>query len=188
MHADFTIHPASPDRLADVAAVFADCGYGRKCWCGYWYLPNREYKAGWGEGNRRHFERLVLEGGEPGIIAYGNGEPAAWLGISPRTAFDRLNRSKSFAPVDDVPVWSMNCFIVRKAWRRSGMMRLLIAGGIEFVRARGGNAIEAYPFDGSRKPLGDELFVGTAAAFKELGFVEVARRLPARPIMRLDLA
>lgn len=187
MDAEFAIHPVSPDRLADCAAVFSDCSYGRKCWCCYWYLPNRDYKAGWGEGNRRFFESLVLAGREPGIIGYVGGEPAAWLGIAPRAAFDRLNRSKSFAPVDDIPVWSMNCFIVRKAWRKSGMMRRLIAGGIEFVRERGGKTVEAYPFEGTRKPLNDELFVGTAAAFRNLGFVEVARRLPSRPVMRLEL-
>jgi GNAT superfamily N-acetyltransferase len=184
---EITIASASADRLDDLVSIFGDCSYGRKCWCGYWYLPNRDYKAGWGDGNRRFFEELVRSGAEPGIIAYADGQPAAWLGIAPRTAFDRLNRSKSFAPVDDAPAWAMNCFIVRKPWRRTGMMRALIAAGIEFVRERGGRLIEAYPFDASRKPLNDELFVGTAAAFRDLGFIEVARRLPARPVMRLAL-
>lgn len=180
--------PAGSERFDDVAAVFADCSYGRKCWCGYWYLPNRAYKAGWGEGNRQHFETLVKSGAEPGIIAYADGEPACWLGIAPRTAFDKLTRSKPLAPVDETPVWSMNCFIVRKQWRRTGMMRRLIGAGIDFVRERGGRTIEAYPFDANRKPLNDELFIGTAAAFRDCGFSEVARRLPSRPIMRLTLA
>lgn len=186
--ASITFAPASPGRLDDLVAVFSDCSYGRRCWCGYWYLPNRAYKAGWGEGNREHFEELVKSGAEPGIIAYADGQPAAWLGIAPRTAFDKLNRSKPFAPVDGTPVWAMNCFIVRKQWRKTGMMRRLIDAGIDFVRERGGRMIEAYPFDASRKPLNDELFVGTVAAFRDCGFVEVARRLPSRPIMRLSLA
>jgi GNAT superfamily N-acetyltransferase len=185
--ARFSFQPATAERLADVTAVFGDCSYGRKCWCAYWYLPNRDYKAGWGEGNRAHFEGLVLTGKEPGIIAYAGDEPAGWLGIAPRTAFDKLNRSKPLAPIDDRQVWAMNCFIVRKPWRRSGLMRQLIRAGLEFVCERGGRVVEAYPFDGNRKPLGDELFIGTAAAFRDCGFTEVARRLPSRPVMRLTL-
>jgi GNAT superfamily N-acetyltransferase len=183
----FSFEPAIAERLTDIAAIFGDCSYGRKCWCAYWYLLNRDYKAGWGQGNKAHFEALVLAGKEPGIIAYAGDEPAGWLGIAPRTVFDRLNRSKPLAPVDDLEVWAMNCFIVRKPWRRSGLMRRLIRAGVEFVRQRGGRIVEAYPFDGTRKPLGDELFIGTAAAFADCGFVEVARRLPARPVMRLEL-
>jgi hypothetical protein len=182
------IHPLAPDRLADAATIFEGCSYGRKCWCAYWYLPNRDYKAGWGEGNRTHFEKLVLGGAEPGIVAFVEDEPAAWLGIAPRTAFDRLNRSKPLAAIDVQPVWAMNCFIVVRAHRRSGLMRRLIAGGIDFIRARGGAMAEAYPWEGNRKPLADELFVGTAAAFRDFGFRKVARPLPSRPVMRLAIS
>ncbi|MFZ1814111.1 MAG: GNAT family N-acetyltransferase [Rhizobiaceae bacterium] len=173
--------------MEDVAAIFSDCSYARKCWCAYWYKPNRDYKAGWGNANRAGLEQLVQDGLEPGIIAYVDGEAAAWLSIAPRRQFDRLNRSNSLAPVDDEPVWSMNCFVVKKAYRKMGMMRALIAGGIDFARQKGGKVLEAYPLDAQRKVLADELFVGTLAAFADMGFVEAARRLPTRPIMRLRL-
>lgn len=182
------IFPATPERWDDVETVFRDCSDGRKCWCAFWYLPNKEFKAGWGEGNAGHLKSLVLSGSEPGVLAYIDGEPAGWLSVAPRQNFDRLNRSKSFAPVDDKPVWAMNCFIVRKAFRKSGLMRALIAGGIDLVRDKGGKTIEAYPFESNRAGIpGYDLFVGTAAAFRDHGFVEVARRLPTRPVMRLEL-
>lgn len=185
------VHPATAERLDDVLAVFGDCSYGRKCWCAYWYLPNRDYKANMGEANRHVMVDKVLSGLEPGVLAYVDGVPAGWLGIAPRTRFDRLNRSKPFAPaMDDDPeqIWSMNCFITVKRFRRIGMMRALIEGGVGFVAGKGGRIVEAYPFDAHRKPLVDELFVGTAAAFRDCGFVEVARRLPGRPMMQLRLA
>jgi hypothetical protein len=178
----------TPELLGDACTVFEGCSYGRKCWCAYWYRPNREHKAGWGSGNRAFFEELVKSGEEPGIIAFVDDQPAGWLGIAPRTSFDRLNRSKPFAAIDDTPVWAMNCFIIERQFRRSGLMRGLIMAGLDFIRQRGGAVAEAYPWEGNRKPLVDELFVGTAAAFRDCGFVAVARRLPSRPIMRRSLA
>ena len=183
-------HPARPERLDDVMAVFGDCSYGRKCWCAYWYLPNREFKANWGEGNRHVIEDRIKSGAEPGIVGLVDGVPAIWLSIAPRTRFDRLNRSRPFAPAtadDPRGIWAMNCFITVKRFRRRGLMRQAIAAGVDFVRERGGSIIEAYPFEANRKPLVDELFVGTAAAFRDLGFTEVARRLPQRPMRQLRL-
>jgi GNAT superfamily N-acetyltransferase len=185
---DLRFSPANAGNWADIETVFRDCGDGSKCWCAYWYLPNREFKAGKGEGNRQWFRRHVAAGAEPGILAFVDGEPAGWLSVAPREKFDRLNRSRSFKPIDDQPVWSMNCFIVREKFRRQGLMRRLIRAGIEFVRGRGGQVIEAYPFEATRKAIpGYDLFVGTAAAFRANGFVEVARPLPTRPVMRLML-
>ncbi len=181
------IKPATAERWGDVKNVFGDCSYGRKCWCAYWYLPNREFKAGWGDANRSTLENLVRDGREPGIVAYRDGVGAAWASVAPRTSFDKLNRSKPLAPVDDRPVYAINCFVVRKAYRRSGLMRQLIAGAASFARTKGAEILEAYPLDASRKLLNDELFVGTMAAFADCGFVEVARRLPTRPIMRISL-
>jgi GNAT superfamily N-acetyltransferase len=153
MSGDLTVHPATADRFDDLLAVFGDCSYGRKCWCAYWYLPNRDFKAGWGEANRATLETLVLEGREPGLLAYRDEVPAAWASVAPRTAFDRLNRSKSFAPAGDADpadVFAINCFIVRKQFRRAGLMRELIAAAIEFARSKGAKVLEAYPLDANR--------------------------------------
>jgi GNAT superfamily N-acetyltransferase len=184
----FSWAAAAPETWHDVEAVFMDCGDGRKCWCAYWYLPNKDFKAGWGTANRDFLRDLVLSGAEPGILGYIDGEVAAWASVAPRQHFDRLNRSKSFAPIDDTPVWAVNCFIVRKAFRRRGLMRFMIGGAVEFVRRKDGSVLEAYPFDSNRKAIpGYDLFVGSGAAFRDRGFQEVARRLPARPVMRLEI-
>ena len=119
--ADLDIQPVTPARWDDLVLVMGGCSYGRKCWCAYWYLPNADYRAGWGEGNRETLERLVKSGAEPGLIAYVDGVAAAWVSVAPRRNFDRLNRSKNFAALDDSNVWAVNCFIAAPGFRRQGL-------------------------------------------------------------------
>jgi GNAT superfamily N-acetyltransferase len=187
MSAEVTIRPATSGRWPDVETVFSDCADARRCWCAYWYLPNRDFKAGWGEGNRHVLADRVAAGLEPGVLAYVDDAPAGWAGIAPRADFDRLRRSKPLAPVDDRPdpqtVWALNCFVVAKAHRRTGLMRPLIRGAVAHALAHGATIVEAYPVDGDRVSSWD-FFLGSMAAFREAGFVEAARRLPRRPILR----
>lgn len=187
-----TSFPLTPERFADAEAVFRDCGNAAKCWCAYWYLPNADYKVGWGEANARWFKGLVETGPPPGFVAYADGEPAAWCSVAPRRNFDRLNRSRPFAPVDETPlkddaVWSINCFVVAKRFRRQGLMRSLIREAEAHAARQGARIVEAYPVDmaatAARRGSGD-LYTGTFNAFLAEGFSEVARRLPTRPIVR----
>lgn len=184
---DVVIRPATPGRWPDVERVFRDCADAGRCWCAYWYLPNRDFKAGWGEGNRHVLRDRVEAGLEPGVLAYAgagpDAEPVAWAGVAPRTDFDRLRRSRPLAPVDDRPAWALNCFVVRKAWRRRGLMRPLLGGALAHALSRGATIVEGYPVDSDR-PSHWDLFLGSPAAFREAGFAEVARRLPRRPIFR----
>ncbi|MBY5817052.1 GNAT family N-acetyltransferase [Rhizobium leguminosarum] len=187
MHDRFSFFPATADRLADIESVFDDCADGRNCRCAYWYLPNADYKAGWGEGNRNWFRSLLTEPRPPGILGYCENEPAGWCGVAPRVVFDRLRRSKPFAPVDDRPAWSINCFIVRKPFRQQGLSRLLLKYAVEFATVNGAECLEAYPVDqAARASNGAELYPGTLSMFLDAGFTEVARRLPARLVVRLE--
>lgn len=187
--AEITIHPATPERKADVFTVFADCAEGRKCWCAYWYLSNKAYQAGSGEENRARLDSLIDAGKKPGLVAYAAGKPAAWAGLGPREWYDRLERSKPLARLaeDDFgpgELWSINCFIVKKAHRKSGLMHHLIGAAVDFAAENGARVLEAYPVDADRKLTNWDLFLGTRPAFEAAGFAEVARRLPSRPIMR----
>ena len=181
---DITTHPATPDRWADIETVFSGRGDPGKCWCAYWVLANKDFKAGWGPGNKVVLKERVEAGPPPGVIAYVEGLPAGWAGIGPRATFDRLRRSRSIAPVDDRPVWSLNCLVVHRDFRRRGLMRPLIRGAVEFALSQGAPAVEAYPIDSEAKPTVWDLFLGTIAAYQDEGFVEVARHVPRRPIMR----
>jgi len=179
------IHPASAARWNDLVEVIGQCAVANKCWCAYWYLSNAGYKAGWGEGNRLALQHRVEAGEEPGIIAYVDGAPAAWVSVAPRTRFDRLNRSRHFAPIDDLPVWAVNCFVVAKRFRRRGLLPVLARAAADFAFARGAPGVEAYPIEPSDKSAAGDLYLGTVKAFRQAGYEEVARPLPRRPVMRL---
>lgn len=126
-----------------------------------------------------------MAGEEPGIVGYVEGEPAAWVSVAPRTTFDRLNRSKNFAQLDGVPVWAVNCFVVARKFRRQGLMPTLARAAADFAIGKGAPGVEAYPLEPSEKSGAGDLFVGIPSAFRAAGYVEVARPLPRRPIMRL---
>ncbi len=121
-------------------------------------------------------------------MAYADGEPAAWCAVAPRDAYPVLGRSRILKPVDDEPVWSAVCFYVGRAFRRRGATVALLRAARDFVRSRGGKIIEGYPVEPKAGETPDAFaYQGLAAAFREAGFVEVARRSPTRPIMRYKI-
>ncbi len=114
--------------------------------------------------------------------------PVGWCAVAPRAEFPSLDRSPVARRVDEAEVWSINCFYIDKAWRRKRLMRRLIEAAVAHAARSGAEIVEAYPLEpADRKPRSDA-FLGLAAAFGECGFVEVARRRPARPVMRRHLA
>jgi GNAT superfamily N-acetyltransferase len=178
------IVPVTRGRWQDLAAVMGDCSYARKCWCAYWYLPNAEFKAGWGDANRRMLEGLVAGGQEPGLLAYVEGVPAGWVSVAPRRNFDRLNRSRNFAPIDEAEMWAVNCFVVARKFRGQGLMTKLAAAAAELAIGHGAAGAEAYPIEPGPKTGSGDLYLGTPNAFAAAGYLEVARPLPRRPVMR----
>ncbi len=107
---EIDIRPATPVRWPDVETVFRDCADAARCWCAYWYLPNRDFKAGWGDDNRRVLHDRVMAGLQPGVLAYADpgaaADPVGWAGVAPRADFDRLRRSRPLAPLDDRLAWA----------------------------------------------------------------------------------
>jgi len=182
------IEPATHRQRDDIAAVMTDCGDASHCWCAFWSRPRADFDRDWGGGNRRWFmARLDAVARPIGVLAYVDGEPAGWCAIAPRTDHSRLARSRNLAPVDDLPVWSITCFVVAKRFRRQGLMRALIDGAVALARQHGAPAVEAYPLDAQRKLVSGELYVGRLSVFLAAGFTEVARRAPTRPVVRLML-
>jgi GNAT superfamily N-acetyltransferase len=83
-------------------------------------------------------------------------------------------------------VWVIACLYVRKGHRRQGVTSALIAAAVDLARSAGAPAVEGYPLDGAVSPSATS--AGYASTFAAAGFVEVARRSPERPIMRLSFS
>ncbi len=127
---------------------------------------------------------LVDAGREPGLLAYVDGVPAAWVSVGPREEFPTLNNSRVLAPVDDQSVWSIVCFFVHRKFRRTGLMRLLIDAAVDYARSKGAKIVEGYPTEPGRKVGASSVYLGVTSVFIEAGFVEVARRSANHPVMR----
>jgi GNAT superfamily N-acetyltransferase len=110
-----------------------------------------------------------------------------WCQLTPRNALPWLDRMWWFQRVDDVPVWSISCFFVRRVYRRQGVMTQLIAAALKTAKRAKAPALEAYPVDTTGPKSTSNIFTGTVSAFTHAGFKEVARRAADRPIMRHDL-
>jgi GNAT superfamily N-acetyltransferase len=185
---ELVVRPATPDRWDDVVALAGDNGFYSNCWCTWWLLPNKEWDSIGAEGRRAVLEELVRDGDPPpGLLGYVDDEPVAWVAVGPRERFGRMQRSTKLKPVDDADgVWAVNCFVVRKDHRRTGVSRLLLDAAVRFATRHGARHVEGVPIDTSGKaPGAAALYTGVLSTFESAGFVEIARR-GGRPIVRRD--
>ena len=179
------ILPLTPKRWPDFERLFGPRGACGGCWCMTPRLTRREYEANKGEKNRRAMKRLVERGPPPGLLAYRGGEPIAWIAVAPRSDCRLLSGSRVLAPVDDEPVWSIVCLFLRKDVRRQGLSSKLIRAAAAFARKQGARIVEAYPQIPKQAAMPAVFaWTGFASSFERVGFEEVARRSPTRPILR----
>lgn len=183
--AKIIVHPATPERWSDLAALFGARGACGGCWCMTPRLPRATYERQKGAGNRRALRRRVTSGQVPGVLAYLEGEPVGWCSIEPRERFGALSRSRILRAVDELPVWSIVCLFVRRDLRGKGVSRALIRGAASWAARQGARLVEAYPVEPRDDRMPDVFaYTGIASAFLAEGFHEVARRSPGRPILR----
>lgn len=183
-----TFHPATPARWPDVEELFGERGACGGCWCMWWRLPHAQFIRQKGAANKRAFHALVNSGIVPGILGYAGKQPVAWCAIEPRDRYSRLERGRVLRKVDDQPVWSVVCLFVARPFRNRGVNAAILSAAVEHARRHGARIIEAYPVDSNRRRADMSVYTGLASTFRKLGFMEVARRSPTRPIMRLSLA
>ena len=184
------VHPATADRWDDVSTVVGSAGI---CWCQYWRLSSSGYSSTDAAARKDLLREQVSGAPAPGVVGYLDGEPVGWCGFGPRTALERLVRSRTIPKVDDRPVWSIVCFIVRVGYRRRGVARALLDGAIAYARSEGAVCLEAYPVDTMGRRIDVSFaYVGTVGLFEGAGFRRVVEtearsaRLP-RWLMRLEL-
>ena len=189
----FDARPVTPDRVDDFVAVVNPNRRASHCWCLSHRLSAREITELGGGSREAAFRALCARENPPGVIGYDDGEPVGWCSIGPRSENTRLTQSRLIRPLDDMPVWSIICVVIRGGYRRRGYTTPLIDGAVEFAATRGAPAVESYPVDpGSGRIDLTMAFVGTRAMFANAGFEvvgvadAVASKLP-RLVMRRTL-
>lgn len=152
----------------------------------YWLLGPR-YRLRPRSENERDLRSLAASGRPAGLLAFEGDVAVAWCRLAPRADLVWLARARYLAPVDDLPVWSVPCFFVRRSRRSHGVTGALVDAAVEVARHAGAPALEAYPIDTDVVGHTTNLFPGIASVFARRGFEVVARRRDDRPIMRKNL-
>jgi GNAT superfamily N-acetyltransferase len=150
----------------------------------FWKLRGKAFEEVRGYETRQMHKSIVDSGVPTGLLAYLHGEVVGWVAVEPRSAYPRLAHSRVLKAVDDQPVWSITCFFVAKDYRRKGITVELLKAAVEHVRLQGGRIVEGYPVETQGNMPAPFIYTGTASAYQQAGFQEVARRSPTRPIFR----
>ena len=188
------VKPLTADTFRDLEALFAQkgCSFARDCWCMGYRLSGKVTPPE-GKSLKNYRKQLIRKRAKQspaaGLIGYdADGDPVGWVSFGPREEFARLKRSPVMKPVDDTPVWSIVCFVVPSPHRGQGVAAHMLDHAVIFAKENGATAIEAYPIDKPERSAPQFLWFGVPSMFEKAGFVEIARRKPERPVMRLMLA
>ncbi len=167
-------------RWPDFERLFESRGGPKWCWCRMWRrdadgrMPHDPVHM------KESMRQRIAGGGRVGLLAYVDGEPAAWCSVAPRETFVGLGGVED-PDEDSAAVWSLTCFYVRNAFRHSGLMDRLIEEAARHARENGAAVIEAYPVP----PDGPSYrFCGFIPVFAAHGFSEVGRAGKRRHVMR----
>jgi GNAT superfamily N-acetyltransferase len=95
----------------------------------YWRIGN-DYRKRPPDANKTAFCELVKSGPPPGLLAFDGDLVVGWCQLTPRADLPWLDRTWRLKRVDDVPVWSLSCFYVRKGYRKRGVTSALIAAAL----------------------------------------------------------
>ncbi len=189
---NLSIVSATPARWADLEALFGPNGAYSGCWCSFLRQSSKDFERNCpngGPANRQLLADIVQRGDEPGLLAYRDNVPVGWVALGPRDTYPRILRSPLHKPIDDADdVYAVTCFYIAAAARGAGVADALLDAAVQFARRRGAALLEAYPSDlQGRRVAAADAWRGTLAQFERAGFEVVARRKPARPIVRLRL-
>lgn len=185
-------HPVTTERFDDFAEVINPHRRATHCWCLSHRLRVKDIDA-LGDGSREDAARALAAGSSSfGVVTYRDDVPVGWCHIAPRQEMPRLVASRLIRPLDDVPVWSIICLVVRGGHRKQGVTRHLVEGAVAYAASQGAPAVEAYPVDPPGRMDTTMAFVGTRSMFESCGFEvvgqtgAVASKMP-RLVMRRTL-
>src|SRR6266436_112510 len=121
------ILPLTPILWPALEDLFGEKGACNGCWCMYWRIGNA-YRKKPRETNKAAFHEVVKRGPPPGLVAFAGDLAVGWCQLTPRDDLPWLDRAWRLRRVDNVPVWSISCFYVRKGYRKQGVTCALISG------------------------------------------------------------
>ena len=182
---ELTILPLTELTWKAFEDLFGENGACAGCWCMFWHLKRSDFDSQKGTNTRQMMADRVARGEIPGLLAFLGEQAIGWVAVEPRSAYLALERSRSLAAVDDLPVWSIPCFFVDRKYRKQGLTTWLIGEAAKYAFEHGAPAVETYPviYEGG-KTSDTFYYTGKTTAFEKAGFTEVARPSKTKTIMR----
>jgi GNAT superfamily N-acetyltransferase len=172
------IEPLGPEAWPALAELFAAGGDPKWCWCQFWRKPGSNWSNTTADDNREDLRALAAAGDgiAPGLVALEDGRAVGWVGLGPREGFGRLARSRTLPQLPGDDVWVINCFVVAKGSRRSGVASVLLDAAVAYAREHGAGTLEGYPVQtGGSRISSASVYTGTAAMFERAGFTVFAQ-------------
>ncbi len=160
----------SADNWQDFESLFECRGGPHYCWCMAWRrLESGLDKTGYASGKaaRKRSIHSLIEANVPvGILAYRDQTPIGWCSVAPRGSHRPLGGCDGVG-VGENDVWSITCFFVLRAHRRSGLSTALLKHAVDYAVLQGARHIEAYPVRSDSPSYG---FMGRVSTFESAGF------------------
>lgn len=181
---DVQIFPLVSERWDAFESLMGVNGGDEGCWCMWWRLSEEQFEQQKGDSNKEALKQLAYQGKVPGLLAYINGEVAAWCSIGPRANYPALHRYWSLNHSEDNKTWSIVCFFVNEKYRRKGLMMSLIEEAMSYAKQHGAKFIEGYPVQPKEQLTGYEGFTGLLPIFERLGYTQVDQNERGQYLMR----
>jgi GNAT superfamily N-acetyltransferase len=130
-------------------SAFLDFPEWRSCYCIETHSPTNlsddESVQRVAEANRRGMSRLITRGDVTALLAYEGGKPIGWCDYGETTRLSGVMHRFGLTSPDHEGVGSVACFVIASPYRGHGVASRLLDVAVERLRAKGMNAVEAYP-------------------------------------------
>src|SRR6516225_6421872 len=110
---DLTVSPVTAEHWPALEDLFGRAGGSNGCWCMYWRIGPR-YRDRPRAENKRDLRQLAGSEQAPGLLAFHGDLAVRCCELAPPAHLECLEHSRYLAPVDDLPLWSLPCFYVRR--------------------------------------------------------------------------
>jgi GNAT superfamily N-acetyltransferase len=169
--------------------AFLDFPEWRSCYCIETHRPPNPSED---EGvppvaavNRRDMSKAIMQGEVTALLAFEGGKPIGWCDYGETTRLSGVMHRFGLTAPDHEGVGSVACFVIASPYRGHGVASRLLDAAVERLRAKGMNAVEAYPrrSDDSQHTN----YRGPLAMFLRAGF-EPYREAGSHLILRKSLA
>lgn len=164
------------------------------CFCRYWHFRGTKNEwldrcANRPEENAAELASALREADPSarGLVAIDQDTVVGWMKLTAREHVPKLRGLPVYRGLDlgdDTTTFSVGCLLVHPSARGRGVARALVEAAPAFVRAWGGQAVEAYPRRCGEPLHPEEVWQGPESVFARAGF-EVVHDVAPYPVYRL---